>query len=372
MIIIKINYNLFPTFKEIANEVKETTVGIEFGLFYNLIVNYSKYCMLRNRAIWASAPKSFGKGLILNSAINKDELIIKRDKITPTYLTKFFNEFKTPPPKISMILEDISTIIDSDYHTHCFFNLISKLIWDKNYGEGTNEMYGDDNKKTKNPVITVDKLSCHIGGTYEHIYKIKRYYEAYNTFWTDRITEYYIFYLSSHIDKMEQMIFDNAIFESTRAEIPDFNKILPRRETINITISKDIDKGLFRKIFEETLGIQHSYNRGMQYFVADLKAIAYINHRDKIENDDLLFYYLYKPNIGLDTKISNIKILFYSTISDNIDYISSLSDISLSNIKTTAYRSKGLINCSGTVVSPNIEFTTGLFNQEKFIKNLLK
>ena len=369
---MKIDYSKFPVFKEICNIIEYDTVGIEMSLIYNLIINYSKYCMNRNRAVWLSAPKSYGKGLSITAIENKNEVIIKRDKITPTYLTKFLGDMKNIPEKMTIILEDISTIIDSDYHTHCFFNLMSKLIWDKNYGEGTNELYAE-NINIKEPTIRVDKLSCHIGGTYEHIYKIKRYYQAYSTFWNDRITEYYIFYTSTHIDDMQDLIFENALLEPNRPDLSSLiNQSLPKRQTIDIKISKDIDKSLLRNVFEETLGVQHSYNRGIQYFIADLKAIAYINKRDYICNDDILFYYLFKPNIGIQHKISVVKLLFFSTISDNINYISKQAEISLNNIKKTAYSNPTILNLSGDIIKPTLEFNNTLLNQVRFIENLKK
>lgn len=365
----KVTFNPDEYGKVLENmkKINNYRFGLEFSGIYAQMAVMNKWVnRIRgsDRGMWIIGTKSMGKGETLKIAqsIEEKNILINSDDLTFTFLINYINEKKLN--RLCIVLEDVSTVIDNDYHTKQFFNLISKLLWDRTLGKGTKEVIEMGLKKFN---VEMEGTSVLIGGTPENVAHIKKSYMAYKTMWSDRITEYYLFFDKHSVDVIKSNIVKNQ-FINSHMKMPDFGYVIPKEK---YEVTYDIDEKYLEILYKDTLSEQHTDNRGMSYLINDLKTLAYMNNRNYICESDIYFYELFKLNL-MFSKASRISYVmtFYALQNAKIDYICEKSGLSHHYVQTALYQSKPYINYSrnDNFIKINPELVKMLKNQREFIK----
>jgi len=316
----------YETVLAIMEQINKDRCGLEFSGIYNILAVLGKYHTRQrggDRAVWNIAPKSMGKGesIKYGEMFEDTNIIVKRDKITSTYFIAFVQ--KQQLDTVCIIIEDISTIIDNDYHVKDFFNLASKLLWDRNIGSGTKDMLEMECEN----IIEMKGTTVLIGGTPKNLAHIRSFYQAYTSMWKDRITEYLYFFDNKSSEKINSNIL-NSMFNTKKQEVKYFKPEdgLPEE---HIEFDLRVDKSKISMLYDQIMYNQHSPNRGQQLISTDLKSLAWLNGREYVTESDIYFYYLYKLNLTKSLmKRRDYLALFYALQKPDYGYV--LDNIQLS------------------------------------------
>lgn len=345
---MRLDINKLENTIKIMKNINKYRAGLEFSGLYNILMVLGKY-IDKPRGVWNIAPKSMGKGesIKIGEIILNKKRTIKRDKLTDTYLIKFLQ--KNPEillnGYINLIVEDMSTIVDSSYHIDIFFNLVSKLLWDLTFGSGTNEIIDDTKEKQKNKddTIELNGVSVLVAGTPKNVYHVKYNYMAYETMWKDRLTEYFYLFDKETYNKIQNNIveykfnpIDISVYQKKIKELIE----LPKPKKVDISVKCD-RQDIVDTHFELFHGHQHSFNRGINYLITDLKSLAYINGRKEVTETDIAFYNLFYPNLIMNKfSRTDYLILFMGLINNDFQYIRNELDFGYKYFEKCLYRSK--------------------------------
>ena len=319
---IKVDDLKLPFVEKLFRVLNHTAPGLEFAILYNIILKYAS-CICGGVGVIFVDEMGGGKGRTTRSTFELLDFIDGSkygNKWDEDGIIRWGVNNNLRNKRVDFLMEDMTGIISSKYKMQTNLNSICGVISDRRIGATTIKTipaFEQEEKKEKYSDIQFLSSSFSGGCVPDVLFVIKRMRE-FRAMYGDRFKVYFLLMSKEQFEYLQRKINFNwsGIKRISNEELRDLIKklVIPNAPPLDHPLplllkdqtyvqAQNVSIDMFDLLYTN----RQSYNRGSQYFEAELSALAYLNNlcsfepTDKpfVSDQEISFFRLFYPNLYL-------------------------------------------------------------------------